>query len=388
MDRNLLSGVRRLQRCLWVCAAVVLAAACGGGVGTGGTGAFASGPITGFGSIIVGGVHFDDSSARVESDDGTGRSRSDLHLGTMVEVQSDEIRNGAAAASQVRIVSALIGTVQSVAAGSLVVNGQTVQVTAGTAFDEQFVGGLAGVAVGRVVEVHGFVTPPQSNVAATRIEPRDGATTFKFRGIVAALDTQARTFDIGGQHFVYGAGVGGTDVLRNGALVRVVVATVPDASGRWVVGSVGNTGPGNIDRPQVKARGVITTFSSTASFTVDGFIVDASAAQITGGPLATGQRVEVDGRLQAGVLIASKVEVEDPNQPDDIQVNGVIDTLDTGAKVFTTRGHNGERVSYARPGIVWENGTEADLRVGRPVHVTGRLSADGTLVEATRIRVN
>ena len=106
-------------------------------MGSGGTGSFASGPITGFGSIVVGGVHFDESAARIENDDGTPRDRAALHLGTMVEVDSDEIRGDAATASQVRITSALIGAVESVAADALVVNGLTVRIEAGTVFDER-----------------------------------------------------------------------------------------------------------------------------------------------------------------------------------------------------------------------------------------------------------
>jgi len=366
-----------------VVASVVVA--CGGGVGSGGTGAFASGPITGFGSIIVDGIHFDEGAARIESDDGTGRGRSDLHLGTMVEVESNEIRDGAATASQVRIVSALIGSIQSVAANSLVVSGQTVNLNAGTVFDDQFVGGLAAITVGRVVEVYGFVMPSGGVLIATRIEPKDGATSFKFRGVVSALDTQARTFDIGVQHFSYVGQVSGIDELRNGAVVRVVVAVLPNAQGRWVVTSVGRTGPGNGDLAQAKARGVITAFTSNANFAVDGFTVDASAAQIAGGPLATGLRVQVDGRLQAGVLIAASVKVEGNNDPDELELRGDIATIDTATKVFTISGHS-ERVSYARTDIEYDKGTEADLAVGRSVRATGLLSADGTLLEATLIR--
>ena len=73
---------------------------------------------------------FDESAARIDDDNGDNRQRSDLHLGTIVEVQSGEIRDGAATASQVRIVSALIGTVQSVSSSTLVVNGQSVQINA------------------------------------------------------------------------------------------------------------------------------------------------------------------------------------------------------------------------------------------------------------------
>jgi hypothetical protein len=383
MDSDRVSCWRLALRWLaaWLVATLVIA--CGGGVGTGGTGAFASGPITGFGSIIVEGIHFDESAARIEDDDSSDRSRSDLRLGTMVEVESSEIRDGAAAASQVRIVSALIGRVESVAANALVVNGLTVRVNAGTVFDDSFVGGIAAVAIDRVVEVFGFVSATE--IVATRIEPKDGATTFKFRGMVAALNPQTRTFDIGNQHFSYAGAVSGVNELSNGAFVRVVVGVQRDALGRWVVSAVGNTGPGGGDRDQAKARGVITAFASNASFAVGGYEVDASAAQIVGGPLAAGLRVEVEGRLQAGVLIASSVEVEDNNHRDELELRGTIATIDIVAKVFTISGRS-ERVSYVRNDIEYDKGTAADLALGRPVRVFGQLSADGTLVEATRIR--
>jgi hypothetical protein len=77
--------IRRLSIAVSICAAL-LAACGGGGVGTGGTGSFASGPITGFGSIIVNDVHYDESQARVEADDGSTRNPDDLRLGMVVEV--------------------------------------------------------------------------------------------------------------------------------------------------------------------------------------------------------------------------------------------------------------------------------------------------------------
>ena len=74
---------RWLQGLLFLAAGVL--AGCGGGgeggVGTGGTGTYALGTITGFGSIIVNGVRFDDSAASVLDDDDATRSRDELKLG-------------------------------------------------------------------------------------------------------------------------------------------------------------------------------------------------------------------------------------------------------------------------------------------------------------------
>ena len=142
------------------CARHALLAACGGGVGTGGTGAFASGPITGFGSIIVNDVRLRRISGAHRGRHGSRAAQraTICGLGTVVEVDSDAVRNDAATASRVRITSERIGRVDAVAPTLLTVNGLPVRFNGGTVFDESFSGGAAGVAAGAVVEVHGFAT--------------------------------------------------------------------------------------------------------------------------------------------------------------------------------------------------------------------------------------
>src|SRR3954466_14390467 len=77
--------------------AVVVLVACGGGGGAGDTGApttgtpsgatsYTLGTISGFGSVVVGGVRFDDSNATVEDEDGNAFRSSDLKLGMRVQL--------------------------------------------------------------------------------------------------------------------------------------------------------------------------------------------------------------------------------------------------------------------------------------------------------------
>jgi hypothetical protein len=366
-----------------MCAAL-LGACGGGGVGTGGTGSFASGPITGFGSIIVNDVHYDESQARVESDDGRARSRDDLRLGMVVEVEADDVRNDAATARRVRIVSELIGRVDAVGNGSLVVNGLTVRVNAGTVYDPAFAGGLAGVAVGSRVQVFGLSAGATGEVLATRVEPQAEPGSDKFRGTVSALDVQARTFRIGSQVFVFAAQVAGGDQLANGALVLVRVEPQRDSQQRWRVTSINGAAPQPPDNQAVKTNGLITQFTSLASFTVGSWTVDASAAQIEDGPLALGRRVKVEGTLRGGVVVASKVRVVGPDGGDAFETRGRIVAIDPAARIFELNGNRG-RVSYARNDVVFEGGTRDGLAVGRRVSVAGALSADGTLLEARRV---
>jgi len=377
------SWTRRLWIMVCVCAGAI--AACGGGVGTGGTGAFASGPISGFGSIILNDVVYDDSLARIEDDTGSMRARADLGLGTVVEVDSDTVRNDAATASRVRITSERIGRVDAVAANTLTVNGLPVRFNAGTVFDESFGGGAAGIAVGALVEVHGFATSTPGEVLATRIEPRSAGTAFKFRAAISALDTQARTFQIGNQGFSYSAGVSGSNALADGAFLTVWVDPVRQG-GRWLVQSIARGQSMQPDNVEVKTHGLITSFASNASFQVESWTVNASGASIENGPLAVGLRVKVEGRVQGGVLVATEVKVQVNNSNDDLlQMRGVIAAVDTNARVFLFNGRR-DPVSYAGA-VTFENGTEASLTVGRRVAAFGRPSADGTRLEATRIRI-
>jgi len=64
-----------------------------GGVDSGGTGSpvNASGPITGFGSVIVNGVHFDDTNASITDADGGVHSRDELKLGMTTSIAGSPI---------------------------------------------------------------------------------------------------------------------------------------------------------------------------------------------------------------------------------------------------------------------------------------------------------
>ena len=89
-----LSITRRKGLLLTLLSSAMVIAGCGGGsdsasnlpVGGGGTGSLSVGPISGIGSIILNGVRYDDSLARVLNDDGELRNRNELKLGMIVRV--------------------------------------------------------------------------------------------------------------------------------------------------------------------------------------------------------------------------------------------------------------------------------------------------------------
>lgn len=388
---------------LQLAAAAALLAGCGGGgdAGTSSSGAgssgastssFAAGAISGFGSVIVNGLRFDDSSAKVSDDDGRAADSSALRLGMRVEIQggavSDDGAGPRATAREIRFGSELVGPVSAVdaAAKSLVVLGQTVLVVDTTVIDDRLVGGFAAITVGSLLEVHGSRDAASGAITATRIEPTAAAAGFKLRGVVANLDSAAKTFTIGAALVSY-AGVSPVPAnLANGLMVRVRAQAAPLVAGALVATRIDVAAPRVDDANEAEIEGSITAFTSSASFSVNGIPVDASNATFPEGTTAVvlGAQVEVHGTSSNGVVTAIRVEVEDRAQrhAEGFELHGAITAIDTGAKTFVLRGVT---VGYGGPAVDFRKGTEAQLAVGVRLEVRGTLSADGTMLQAMRI---
>ena len=401
MTSLLLSLTRSWRALAALLVATTLAVGCGGGadsgVGAGGTGSplsFSQGPITGFGSIIVNGVHFDDSGASVVDDDGNVLSGAQsLRLGTVVDVQGGVVTNGAAAASAIHVHVDLVGPVTAAydaTSGRLSVLGQPVRVLDITALDA-FSGGAGSIPVGSVVAVSSLYDKATGVYVATRIAPAPGATRFAIRGAPTAVDTAAHTFTIGAAVFSYGS-VAPPASFAAGQLLRAVLARTVDSQGRWVVTAFGQAAPTLPDGRRGGLEGVVNSATDSTHFVVDGVSVDASGATVTpaGSTVAVQSRVEVHGTIVAGVLVATSVEVDagDDGQEnhggdgDRFQLVGAILGLDTAHQTLTMRGPT--TVSYATASF--SSGTSADLAVGKAIEVKGNLSTDGGQVIATEIK--
>ena len=379
---------------LLLLAAAAAITGCGGGVGTGGTGgnatAYASGPITGFGSVIVGGVRFDDAIASVEDGDGGRRSRDELRLGMTVEVDSTAISTDAtgssATASRIRFESELVGAVGLVNAGggTFTLLGQVVQVDTTTVFDDRLSGGLAGLTLGQPVEVYAVFDAASNRYRATRVEQSTLSAGLRLRGPVSQLDTAAQSLRVGGQDYSYAGATNIPAGLAVGQFVRLRLGLPGVLAPRWVVQSFSTALQALADADGVKVEGLISAFTSAAVFSVNGRPVDASAVAGTAG-LAAGVRVEVQGSLRAGILRASTIRILSDQDLNDrgFEITAAITAVSRAQATITLRGVT---VSTARGDLRYESGTVADLAVGRTVEVRGVLSADRRVLEATRIR--
>jgi len=377
---------RRILRTLWLALAL---AGCGGDVDSGGTGSpvFASGTISGFGSVIVGSVHFDDSQASVTDADGNARSRDDLRLGMTTEIRGSALGIDASGitvstASSIAFGSDLLGPIAAIdlVATRLVVLGQTVDINAGTVFDAASVsGGLSALALGDLVEVYARFDAATGHYTATRVERKTTAGSYVLRGVVSRLDTTAKAFNVGSEHFSYAAFSGTLPAtLVNGGIVRVRVRTV-QVAGVWQVTALGDGVQQPPDRDEVRLEGLVSAFVSPTQFSVNGVAVDASGVNTAG--VALGVRVEVEGTSRAGVLVATKLEVKVAGGGDEFELSGLIASTDPATLSFVLRGVT---VVYAAT-TEFSGGTAAGLIVGAKVEVSGKLSSDGTRLLAKEV---
>ncbi len=351
-----------------------------------GTATYASGRIAGFGSIVVNGVHYDETNAQIKDEDGANQSRSALKLGMTVAVRASGLAQAnnvtTAIAEDVSIFSLARGPVESVATDSLVVLGQTIKVTATTVFDDSLAGGLAAVKSGMVVQVFGLLDASTGTYTATRIEPSD-ADSYRLFGVVTALNPTAKTMNIGNALIDVSA-VSLPDGLKVGSLVRVKLMTT-QVNGAWVAISVNDGAEHPQDADHAEVDGIVTSFTSTTSFSVDGLPVDASKATFADGTsgLAQGAHVEVVGAVVNGVLVATvvKVETEHDMEVQGLEVKGSITAVDTVKSTFVV---HGVTVSYAGT-VKFDGGTASDLKLGAQVEVKGSLASDGTTLNATEI---
>lgn len=393
--------------------AALALAACGGGGGSdspapnaaapgaAATDTFSQGAITGFGSIIVNGVRFDDSTALVSDEDdeeNPSRSKDALKLGMVVTV-SGTSGTATGTASAVTFGSVLKGPVQSingstatasVTAGTqtLVILGQTVIVGTRAVFDPlSLPGGFADIRKGDALEVHGHLDVTANKLTATRINRESNANVYKITGNVSSLDTDSRSFRIGSEAISYRT-IDPEKLrvsLANGVTVKVQLSTVQTTTGTWNATRIKPASRKAMEnRNKVEIEGLIDAFTSATQFSVNGVPVDATRAGFPKGTgaLALGARVEIKGSVVGGTLIAVQVKVKEDNDEDnEIELHGAISSVNTGSKTFVLRGLT---VSYAGS-VKYEHGSAANLVNGAKVEVKGQAATAGTTVQAQKI---
>jgi hypothetical protein len=318
-----------LKTTLFIAAAIVAAVACQpvsptAGIDRGGIASpvATQGPITGFGSIIVNGVHYAITDAQI-SVNGGPTTESALALGQVVTVIGELADDGSSGvADTVEFEANVIGPVESIdqQARTLVVLGQTVLTDDTTVIDlgtgADVFAALAGV--GGNVEISGFAGAGGA-IVATRIE-RSPAADYRVLGTVSDHDAALKSFKINAltldyasvlllEGFPTGAPSNGDEVIAVGSAL--------DASGALLVERLAlRERPSSGSGGHAEIEGLITRFVSPTDFDVSGRAATTTdSTRYEGGDaasLALNVKVEVEGRVDdAGVVVATKVEVKD-----------------------------------------------------------------------------
>ena len=365
----------------------LLLAACGGGSGgIDGSGAKKDtqsyGSITAFGSVWVNGVEFETGSATIRIDDNP-HPESDLKLGMVVQVEG---RSEDRAALSIEVEDALKGRVEQVLdAARMVVMGQTVQIDTGTRFDNGVVPG-----VGDYVEVHGLAVS-SGVVSAGYIERKTTLATppFGVKGFVSAHDSSAKRLTIGSLTVDY-ASATVNDLPAGSWVGRLVTAKGSSCDGnpictRLVASKVEPTGA-RLDDTVARAEleGFVT------ALTTDGFVLGGQAVRTssstsyeggTSAEVVVGAKLEVEGSLSGGVLVASKVSWRD-----NLRIEADVAGFDAGSGDVTLVGLNGLVVRVNALTELDKIAQPGDLAVGQHLRLKARPGLNGT-VQALELEV-
>ncbi len=286
---------------------------CGGGAGSsftgggiGGTGVVAQGPITQFGSIFVNGVEYDTSTASVTVNGNSGLV-GELQLGMIVTVKGTINLGGTTgSASSIDFKDDLEGPIDSVDSpnNALVVMRQTVFVDSSTVFDPSGTS-LSTLTGGDVVEVSGLVDGA-GTIHATRIELKNSVTEYEVKGPIktGSIDTGNMMFQINGLMVNYGmVDPNGMPPLSDNLYIEVK-GTNYDNNGAFLATEI-TTEISEIptDADHAEIEGFVTSVASSTEFTVGTQPVHID----TPVTINIGDKVEVEGSLVGGILLATTV---------------------------------------------------------------------------------
>lgn len=376
---------------------LLLAALLPGGVGTGGTG-MVLGTLTGLGSVVVDGVRYDDSQARLETQPDLATAQtlvgSDLAVGQQVVVEL----NAQGAATRVEVGSQIAGPVQQVdvAAGRVVVWGQPVLIVSEASALTGVPTVISGYARWQDIQVTDVV-----QVYATRQVDGDGVTAVlratRIEKLTSLPNGWARATGVLQGDRASGWRVGGLRVSL--AATQVVPQDAQPQAGDWVTVTgawstatlASSTQPWAVERlrlwrvlppegQMLQVQGVWRAGAATV-VTTQGLEVDVSGAGLLDRlrALPDGSVVQVQGALNrsVGTLVAAQVQTPTVPRPE-AELRGSI-TSWAGKASFVVRGMpiDGSHATW-----VGDSGT-ASLGNGRYVEVTG--TVQGGVVRATQV---
>lgn len=399
-------GWRKIVSRFLLGAVALAAVSCGGGTqvaggGIGGTG-ITSGTITGFGSVFVNGIEFATNGATRVVDESTSISNgsddsSILGQGMVVTVSGTVNADGkTGAARTVNYDEAVEGPVADVPVENADLTAKTFHI-----FDLTVVASSTTtvyvnidyptLAMDQVLEVSGFFDAT-GILRATRIVGHGTASpgsTVQLKGTVSQFDG-VDTFLLGTITVHFDGTTQFTDLpgsVMNGDYVEAV-GTLADPHTINAT-RIERKQPGLDLSGDVSLEGIVSEYTSKADFRVSGQAVDATGATFVpaqlGDMLDDDQRVEIDGVMQAGVLVAVSVTQRAGN----LGLAGRVVSTDPFAGTLQVEVVSGQpsltvsidnRTQMEDEVYDQERFTVSDLNAGDEVIVEGYLDGAGTVI--------
>jgi hypothetical protein len=366
----------------------------GGGGGISGTGVqtVATGTVTGFGSVIVGGVHYSAKPGATVQLEGVSVAERDLQPGMVVVLrgQFDSTANTGSYDS-ISYRADLKGPVAAVDVlnGTFTVFGQTVLADAATVFDG--VTDLAALANGSLVQVSG-AADTQGRLHATRVFRQGTAgagDVVKIKGRVASVGSG--TLTIGSQSVAYTGGtvfdnLTAADLSTADTRLIEVTGTLSGATINATRIERVDSVAGALTGERLYLRGFVVSGSqasfllNTANGTVSVAGAGASFKNGSAAALVAGAEVEVTGTLLSGGAVqAAQIEFELDNN---INIEGDLQAIDTAGKTLTL---NGVTVTITDQTLFKDSSAAqlrglnlANLAVGNHVRIGGNLDRSVT----------
>jgi len=306
----------------------------GGGIG--GTGIISQGAVSAFGSIFVNGTEFDTSNAAIivngeEIGVGDESVLDNLDIGRVVTVEgTGNLDDISAVAVRVIYNDNVRGPIESIDIDAetkeILVLGQIVIVNVvtkfkGTDFDT--------IAQNDLVVVSGLVDDTGA-IRATFLEKTGEfmpGNVVGVTGFIVNLDIDLKIFEINDLRVDYASIDSGSlpQGFADGLLVEVE-GTLDAAGGEMLAASIelgDEIGDGNSD--QIEVLGFVTDVTTGFEFTVGNQVVqfDANTLFVDGKPegILLGAKLEAEGSLVDGILIADEIEFWGPDQ---IEIEGFV----------------------------------------------------------------
>jgi cytochrome c-type biogenesis protein CcmE len=357
----------------------------GGGIG--GTGIISTGTITAFGSVEVNGTEFDTSNAAiiingVEIGVGDDFVPDNLELGMVVTVVGKMKQDGSFVADRVIYSPNIVGPVENISdinatTKEIFVLGQTVIVNVITKFEQT---DFSSITKDDVVSVSGYFDD-NGIIRATFIEKiDDGTPIFEVTGFVENLDADLKTFMINDLRIDYSSisnnlpeGIPAEDqfVEVEGRLVAggELIATAIELSDEL----------GGEDGDEFEIMGFVTeviAVNDIIKFKIGNQEVHVDSdpeivEYVDGNPsdIEPGQKLEAEGSLEDGILIAVEIEFWEPDQ---IEVEGIVDDVVfiAGFPEFTYEDRENQ-VVQTNAETEFENINKEDLEAGLNIEVKG-----------------